>query len=291
MPDILSLMFILTLLSGCIAEDTDDCPTGIPLRVSLPADVPPEAINDMSLYVFDDKDLLIDIRPMNMTEPLLLYYPDIPFLHCVALCNTADGTMLLSPLKKGDSCSDGFISLKPFDLTSADAKSIFTSPADLLYGELEIENKMTSYHPEEQDMEFSRRSASMNITLRGLQRLTGAEDIDYSLVISETASRMNFNGEYGGSPAAYSPPVNIAGDGEFTVPMFRLFPTVGGDGLTIDIYHRKALIKSVNVDLYGNPIIPVVGKTMNLLLNFNASIDVEIQVTEWGEEVVWKTWE
>lgn len=286
-PGILYLMFTLLLLSGCIAENTDDCFKGIPLKVNLPADIPQETIKDMSLYVFDDKDLLLDILPVNSMEPVTLNYPGIPILHCITLCNTQDGTMLVSPLKKGDPCSDGFISLKPSASTRAE-QSIFTSPSDLFYGELKIENNTASGHVEERIMDISRMTASMNITLRGLQKLTGAEDGNYSLVIRETNSRMDFSGNYGGTPASYSPPMTLAANKDFEVSMFRLFPTTNGRGITIDIYHNRSLLKSVTTDGSGTPIVPIVGKTTNLLLNFEGSVGVEIEITGWGETVVWK---
>lgn len=96
-PGILYYLFTLLLLSGCIAENTDDCFKGIPLKVNLPADIPQETIKDMNLYVFDDKDLLLDILPVNNMEPVILNYPGIPTLHCVGLCNAQDGSMLLCP--------------------------------------------------------------------------------------------------------------------------------------------------------------------------------------------------
>lgn len=286
-PGILYYMFTLLLLSGCIAENTDDCFKGIPLEVSLPSGVSQEAIKDMTLYVFDDKDFLLDILPVNGMEPVNLNYPGIPTLHCVAMGNTQDGTMLVSPLKKGDPCSDGFISLKPSASTKAE-QSIFTSPSDLFYGELEIENNTTSNHPAEQFINISRMTASMNITLRGLQDLTGTEDSNYSLVVRETGSRMDFNGNYGAPSASYSPAMTLAENKDFEVSMFRLFPTTNGSGLTIDIYHDGSLLKSITADGSGNPIVPVVGKTTNLLLNFKASVDVEVEITGWGETVVWK---
>ena len=286
-PGILYFMFTLLLLSGCIAENTDDCFKGIPLKVNLSADIPEETIKDMSLYVFDDKDVLLDILPVNTTEPVTLNYPGIPILHCIIFGNTQDGTMLVSPLKKGDLCSDGFISLKPAASMKAET-GLYTSPADLFYGELKIDNNTTSSQAEGQSMDISRMTASMNITLRGLQKLTGTEDGDYSLVISETSSRMDFNGNYGGAPASYSPAVNPAANKDFEVPMFRLFPTAEGNGLTIDIYHNKLLLKRIKADGSGNPIVPVVGKTVNVLLNFEGSVGVELEVTNWGETVVWK---
>ncbi len=285
-PGILSFIFTL-LLSGCIAENTDDCFKGIPLKVSFPADVPQETIKDMSLYVFDDKDLLLDILPVNSTEPVNLNYPGIPTLRCVTLCNTQGGTMLVSPLKKGDPCSDGFISLKPSASVKAE-QSIFSSPADLFYGELKIENNTMSNHAEEQIMDVSRMTASMNITLRGLQKLTGTDDGDYSLVVRETNSRMDFSGNYGGVPASYSPAMTLAANKDFEVSMFRLFPATNGSGLTMDIYHNGSLLKSITTDGSGNPIIPIVGKTVNVLLNFEGSVRVDIEITSWGETVVWK---
>lgn len=281
-------LFTLLLLSGCIAENTDDCFEGVPLKVNLPAGVQQETIKDISLYVFDDKDLLLDILPVNSTEPVTLNYPGIPTLHCVALGNTRDGAMLVSPLKKGDPCSDGFISLKPSASARAAETGFYTSPADLFYGELKIENNTTSNHPAEQSMDVSRMTASMNITLRGLQKLTGTDDGNYSLVIRETSSRMDFSGNYGGAPASYSPAMTLAANKDFEVSMFRLFPTTNGSGLTIDIYHNRSLLKSITADGSGNPIVPVVGKTTNLLLNFEGSVGVEIEITGWGETVVWK---
>lgn len=290
MPGILSLMFTLLLLSGCIAENTDDCSLGTPLKVSLPAGVPSETVKDMTLYVFDDQDMLLDMQPMNLEESFMLDYPDIPAFHCVVLCNVRDSTLLVTPLKKGEPCSDGSVSLKPFVPTKAEEKNLFTSPEDWLYGEITIENKRDVNHPAEQHLEVSRGGASMIITLRGLQRLTGTEDTDYSLIVGETCSRMDFYGKYGGPPASYSPPVNLADNRDFLVSLFQLFPTAENKGLTIDIYHHNVLLKSITADGSGKPIIPVRGKTMNLLLDFEGVIDVEIQVTGWGEAHIWKEW-
>lgn len=284
-PGMLSLMLMLPLFTGCIAEEFADCSVGIPFTVSLPAGTLPETVKDMSLYVFDDKNLLLDVRPVNAEEPLMLDYPDIPVLHCVALCNTSDPALFVSPLKKGDHYSGGFVSLVPATRAGED---IYAPPADLFSGAVEIENPRTSYHPAGQRLEVARRSASMNITLRGLQQLTGSEDTDYSLVIGETCSRMDFNGAYVGPPASYSPPLALTENRDFTVSMLRLFPAPDGAGLTVDIYHRNVLFKSVRANVDGHPIVPVVGKTTNILLNFTGAADVEIEITGWGESHIWK---
>lgn len=287
-PGILYSMFTLLLLSGCIAENTDDCFKGVPLKVKLPAGISHETIKDINFYVFDDKDLLLDILPINGKEPVMLNYPGIPSLHCVALCNTQDGTILVSPLKKGDPLSGGFISLKP-SVPARAGKSTFISPADLFYGELNIENTSTAVRIEEQVLPVSRMVASMNITVRGLELLSGNNDGNYSLVVHETASRVDFEGSYGGDPASYQFSSRFEVGKDYKIPPFNLFPALGENkGVTIDIYRNGELLRSLNTDSNHQPVIPVVGQTLNVLLNFKLSVSVEVELTEWGVETVWK---
>lgn len=287
LPGIIYFMFILLLLSGCIAENNDDCFKGVPLKVKLPAGISSETMKDMNIYVFDDNDLLLDVVPTNSSGPVMLEYPGIPSLHCVTWCNTQDGTMLVSPLKKGDPLSSGFISLKPSAPTRA-GKSTFTSPTDLFYGQLTIENTSTSAHREELEMSVSRMVASMNITIRGLELLSGSDDGDYSVVVHETTSRMDFEGHYGGDPASYAFSSHFEAGKDYTIPLFNLFPVMEGGSITIDIYRNGSLLRSVNADSGNQPIVPIVGKTLNVLLNFKLNVSVEIEITGWGEKYIWK---
>ena len=287
LPGILSFMFTLLLLSGCIAENNDDCFRGVPLKLKLPAGISSETIKDISLYVFDDNDLLLDILPMNSSEPVALHYPGIPTLHCIAWCNTQDVTISVSPLKKGESLSDGFISLKPSASTRA-SQSIFTSPTDLFYGELNVDNTSTSNRIEKKEMSVSRMVASMNITIRGLELLNQSNEGMYSIVVHETASRVDFTGRYGGDPASYAFSPRFEAGKDYIIPPFNLFPTTAGSGISIDIYRNGSLLRSVSTDSGNQPILPVVGKTLNVLLNFRLDVDVELALTGWGEEYIWK---
>jgi hypothetical protein len=287
MPGILYSMFTLLLLSGCIAENNDDCFKGVPLRVKLPAGISQETIKDMNIYVFDDKGLLLNILPISSKESVMLNYPGIPSLHCIAWGNTQDGTVLVSPLKKGDPLSGGFISLKPSTPTRA-VQSIFTSPTDLFYGEIKLDNTSTSSHIEEKEIPVSRLVASMNITIRGLELLSRSDEGDYSIVVHETASRVDFEGHYGGEPASYAFSSRFEPGKDYTIPLFNLFPTLSGAGLAIDIYRNGSLLRSVSADSGNQPIIPVVGETLNVLLNFRLDIDVQIELTGWGVTYIWK---
>lgn len=287
LPEIAYFMFTLLLLSGCIAENNDDCFKGVPLQVKLPVGISPETMKDMSIYVFDDNDLLLDIVPVNSSTPIILNYPGIPSLHCIAWGNTQDGTVLVSPLKKGDSCSEGFISLKPTAPARA-AQSIFTSPTDLFYGEIKLDNTSTPGHINEVEIPISRLVASMNITIRGLELLSQSNDGDYSVVVHETASRVDFEGHYGGDPASHAFSPRFEAGKDYTIPPFNLLPTLSGEGLTIDIYRNGSLLRSVSTDSENHPLIPVVGKTLNVLLNFRLDVSVQVELTGWGVAYIWK---
>ena len=292
-PCKICLMLSLFLLAGCIAENLSDCARGISLRVSLRNDIPggSEAVKDITLYVFDEDDLLLDILPVIPSEPVSLYYPGIPRLRCVSWCNTQGSALTMRPMQKGDAFEQGLVSLQQASGTRAGEVPLYVSPPDLFYGEIQIENNTTGNRPVEQEITVSRMVSSMNITVRGLRLLAGTPEGDFRLVVHETTSQVDFLGRFGGGPAAYSPAGSFSGSGskdEFIVPDFHLFPVVGGAGLTVDIYHNETLIRSVSTDNMGRPIVPQTGKTLHLLINFEASLDVEIAMTGWGEEYIWK---
>ena len=131
--------------------------------------------------------------------------------------------MYVSPLKTGDPLSAGFISLKPSAVTRVQ-KSIFISPTDLFYGELNVDNTSTSNRIEEKEMSVSRMVASMNITIRGLELLSQSNEGVYSIVVHETASRQPgfTKGRYGGHTSyAFSPRFEAGKDSAY-LP-FNLF--------------------------------------------------------------------
>ena len=195
--------------------------------------------------------------------------------------------MSASSLKKGDPLSAGFISLKPSAATRAQM-SLFNPPADLFYGELILENTSTSNHMEEQELSVSRMVASMNITIRGLELLGESNRGVYSFVVHETASRLDFEGRYGGDPASYAFTPSFEVGKDCTMPTFNLFPVMGSGGIIIDIYHDGKLLRSVSTDSGNRPLVPVVGKTLNVLLNFKLDVDVQVEITGWGEKYIWK---
>lgn len=290
MPEIVGFLFMLVSVSGCIGEDLSKCSKGISLKIGLSEDTPDgaDALKDISLYVFDDNDLLVDILPIGTSGRVVLDYADIPNFHCIALGNIQDGTLAVTSLKSGDPYSEGYVSLQQASGPATRAADNYSSPSDLFHGELKLENNTTDPLQEEPVITLSRKVASMNITVRGLRALPGTTDGNYSIVIHETASRMDFSGRFDGPSAAYSPAVSINGKGELAVSTFQLFPTIDNKGIAIDIYRNGALLRSVTNAGDNRPIVPVPGKTLNVLVDFEGSANIDLVITGWGKTHVWK---
>lgn len=283
------MLLMLLLAAGCIFDDLSGCFRGLDLRVALHGSVPggEESVRDVRLYIFDDKDLLLDIVPVSISQTVRLDYRGVPRLRCVAWCNTGDGGIRVSPLTVGDAFSRGTVSLEPLVATRSDGTT-YVSPPDLFYGELEIENTMASGSSAEHKITVSRMVASMNITVRGLELLAGTSAGVFSLNVQGTPDRIDFGGIYGGESASYAPAGAFDAKRDYVVPEFRLFPASEGKGLTIGIFHDGELLRSVTAGSDGLPIAPVAGKTLHVLINLESGVDVEMVVTGWGENHIWK---
>lgn len=288
----LFLLLMLLLLSGCIYDDLSKCFRGrvLSLNVTLPGDIPGSALQNISLYVFDENDLLLDILAVDVSEPVELNYPGVTGLHCVAWCNVGGGEVTMSPLEKGDTFSQGMVSLKRLtDVRSGG--TLYRSPSDLFSGRLKLAVGASSGGEGSYRLYVGRMVASMNVTIRGLQGLSGSSGGDYSLVVRETTGSIDFGGIYGGDRASYSVRGSMNGRKEYVVPSFRLFPVFEGEGLIIDIYRDGSLLRSVTLEDDGSPIVPEVGTTLNVLLNFEGHVSVSVAVTKWNVVHIWKEYD
>lgn len=283
------ILGMLTLLAatGCIADDLSGCFRGISMKVEVDAPGEETAVKDISLYVYDDNDKLLDIIHTDKDGTIILDYPGTTAtLRCVAWGNVKNAPVTVTALKPGDPLAKGFVSLQK--TTGRDAADTYRSPSDLFFGTLQIENNRTPGRTDIVELPVSRKVASMNITVRGFTLLAGTTSGKFSVVVHETPSRVDFTGRFSGTPAAYAPQGSLNAKNEFIVPAFNLFPTAGGAPLTVDLYHEGTLLKSVTTDSAGRPIVPQVGKTLNLLLNYVGNVDVQIAITGWGDTYVWK---
>ena len=74
--------------------------------------------------------------------------------------------------------------------------------------------------------------------------------------------------------------------GDFVSSVFNILPTE--EELRIDIYHRGVLQTTVISDSNGKPLRVSEGRLLNVLVDFDGAISVEVKVTDWGKQEIWK---
>lgn len=284
------LMCLLSVLliaasSGCTKESTSDCSAKftIVVRAYDPdggeitgSDGP----RDVSVYVFDSEGLFSERIETTVGANVTIEAPRGDAVSVVVWADAQGGSDMFPILTRGvhrpADCSVGLVPTRS-------AHTVCDSPGDLFNGNMQINTKTADGI---QIVPIYRRTGSMNITVRKLREHTQSADDDFSIVVHETQSRIDFDGSLSGEwSAAYTPVGAFDAQGVYSTGIFNMLPS--DEGVTIDIYHGTELIRTVTI-CAGEPITVAAGLTTNVLIDFGASLDVQVSLTPWGELQIWK---
>lgn len=105
-------------------------------------------------------------------------------------------------------------------------------------------------------MEMRPATASIHITISGLSRATGTTDGNYTVEVSRTAARIDFEGTTGGT-AVHQVTGSFNSQKEYIVPSFRVFPPPDGKGIKIAVFHNGKLLKEFTQTSNRQPLVPV----------------------------------
>jgi len=283
---LLCVLMLALSVTGCIKEDSDDCPVNHTFTVRAydhaGTELGRDEVGDVSLYVFDGDLCFVERIDTHVGQNVTLQAPAGGDIHLVGWGNLGGGSQSCTQPNVGDPKDACFVSLLPH--TRAGGHCL--SPDDLFRGEITLT-------PQEQsgakEMPIYRETGSMTITIRNLQSYAGFSDTDYSVVVRETHSALDFYGQRSGDKTAYRPAgsfVTTGGPQEYFVPSFNMIPE--NTGIYIDIYHGTQLIATVAADKAGNAITVEKGKLTNVLIDFRALISVSVALTDWGKYQLWK---
>lgn len=283
--------FLLTtlLLCGCVSEDTEECYGGVNITVRIdPATsnlgAAEAGIRDAVLYVFDNKDRFLERRETVLNQEEIFWYPDAGKLTVVGWANQASGPYTVAGLEPGALRNSLLLRLQ-----TSRAVVASQAPSDLFYGETTLRNQTGSSTTEYKEIQVSRRTGMMTITVRGLQQYTQTDDTDYTVVVGPTHNAIDFQGEHREPEAMHTPRISFNASGELVVPLFNLMPT-GGTQLKIAIYHKElGLVYETQTDKDRNPITVVADRTENILIDLRAGISVFVERTLWGVSHIWIT--
>lgn len=285
LQSLLPLLSLLLLLTTACCKKEEPVNNGRKQKLSFDCSSgsQTDAIREIEVFVFDDQERLLGRTSTQVEGTIVLDYPQTSVLHCIAWGNSKDSGLEFSPLKLGDSLEEGYLILKTLSPVRA-GETFSNMPPDLFWGAIQIDNTSMPDDRQPLQMVMLPTTASIHITIDGLPDATGTESGDYSVVVGEPAGRIDFSGSYGGKTRHRLTGTFDTGN-DYIIPVFRLFPAVGGEGIGIEVFHGGELLKSITQTSSGKPIIPVPGKELTLLIKFDTppSFDgnLEIKPPEW----------
>ena len=285
---LLVAMLLLTgLLSSCLNEDLSDCPR--PFQVTIKAldadlnDITEDGVvQQVILFVFNENgqvvyafELTTDQIKNRKPIDIKLDYPGYNNLTFVAWGNL-DGKVDFSQINTVKQMQDLYVKLK-------NQNGMAQSPGDLFHGSINVpvEYGGTEYGTSHV-VEISRKTAGVTITTVELKQWNGNKEGTYSYVVRESLDTYDQDGNLTGNPVSYSPPANFQGGGNFVTPIFYAFPPVPGKSFVVDILFNGEVIFTADKDSDGNPFVPQLGRTLNILIVLSAKLQVKSIVTPWN---------
>ena len=288
---ILPVLFFMAFVSAsCIKDDLSGCPSphvsGVTLQVkAFDADGNPldgGTIKDITLYVFNADKTLLDILHVSLSELVTLDYPGHDNLKLVAWGNGRQGGQTLPALRQGDHLETAFVSL--IQPQTRITYPVAGSPDDLFYGTIDIQTSADALSARE--LPLRRKVSGVAVTARRLKEYVGSSDGDFHYILRKTGNLLDFYGLPNGTDVSYRPEASFNDRGDFVSSTFNILPTE--EELRIDIYHRGVLRTTIISDSNGKPLRVAEGRLLNVLVDFDGAINVEIKVTDWGKEEIWK---
>ena len=277
------LLFMAFVSVSCIKEDLTQCENPVfALQVkAYDADKRPlgtDVVKDVTLYIFDKNKLFLGSRHIRLQETVTLDYPGHPSLTLVAWGNGRQGNQTMPELQKGDHLESAFVSL----IHTRTSVPVAGSPDDLLHGFIDIQANGASAR----ELPIHRKTAGVIVTARHLKEYVGSAGGEFRYVLRKSTDKLDFYGKPNGTDVHHSPEAKFDDKGDFVSSIFNILPTE--NDLKIDIYHNNVLKTTIVSDNEGNPLRAEEGRLLNVFVNFKGNVSVEMKVSEWGKQEIWK---
>lgn len=280
-----SLLLIFAFLeASCTKEDTTDCDYTFLLDVRAYASVggadASADVEDVVLYVFDRDQLFVEQIETTVGSTVEIKTPKSGSVTVIAWGNLSGGREISSTLNASDPLDLGEV-----NLITTRAARFCLSPDDLFYGSLTL-TESSANAKDAKELSLYRRTGSMSITVKGWESyFPNAAPEDISIVVGETYSSLSFLGETKSDKIDYAPAGAPNASNDYYVSPFNMIPD---ESLVIIISVSGYPPVTVTQDSSGKTLSVEAGETTHVLLDFSTSLEVIINITEWGKEIVWK---
>ena len=282
------IIFLITgTLTSCFKDDLSDCPR--PFQITIKAlDVDLNDITETGevknaiLFVFNQYDELVKGFTINAAQikgrqpiDIELDYPGYESLYFVAWGNV-DESLEYSKIETVRNLLDLYVKLKK-------QGGFALSPGDFFRGNLSVPVEYGGTESGQSHVvEINRMTSGVTISAIHLKEWNKNQEGEYSFVVHESLDKYDQEGHLIGNSVSYSPKSAFAGNGDLSSPLFYTFPPETGKGFKIEIYFNGNLIYTIDQDSKGVKFVPVVGKTMNVIIDFRAELSVMVAITPWN---------
>jgi hypothetical protein len=309
---------VLLLLPGCLQDDNSDCPR--PFQVTVRAfdadrrDITTSGeVEQVILFVFNQNRQLIDAYELNTAHIVNRHPIDIrfefgtepEFLIFDAWANLDNRVDFGNP-NSVNQREDMYVKLKRRDAQRAldvyrNTREAVQAPGDIFGGALEkveIEYGGNEYG-QSHVIDIFRKTAAVHIRTINLKGFNNNREGNYRYEIHGSVDALNHMGDFAGNLVKHVPETNFDTNNHFvTNGIYRKFASEQkssahqGEDILIDIYFENELIYTADKDTGGNPFVPAVGRTLNIVIDLpdaddgTAKVSVRTMVTPWN--VVWE---
>jgi len=273
---ILYFCFLCCFVSSCINEDIEGC-RHFALTVKAVGadgeDINIDSLHSLSVFMFKD-NAYVGMVPSGSDGTYQLGYDKGVSLTFVAWANLNSDSLNVSRLSAGTKIEDALVQLKQdggYDLSCSD---LFYARKDFLA------TRSSGAQEDTATLVLKRTVSSLTITAKHLEQYFG-QSPSYRYEVRGTKNTFNFLGELTGYDASYSPVSYFDSNRNFVTPVFHVFPSGDNEQVSVDIYRGDTRIFTANTDTHGVPLKAVVGKQVNILIDFS-SASFTFKVSPWG---------
>jgi hypothetical protein len=235
-------------------------------------DININALHSLNVYMFKDNKY-VGVVPVQPDGAFQLGYDKGASLTFVAWANLKSDSLNIPKIEFGTNMEDALIKLKTgsgYDLSSSD---LFYARKDFLA------TRTVTSQDDTATLVLKRSVSSITVTTKHLVEYFGNSSY-YRYEIRGTRNSLNFLNEQIGTDAIFSPISYFDVNRQFVTPVFYVFPSKDNQQISVDIYRGETRIFTTNTDMYGTPLKAVVGKQVNVLIDFR-SASITFSVNPW----------
>lgn len=296
--NLLMVMAVALGFTGCIKEGPTVCPTEISLYISIKAnaDGAVQIPDKATIFLFDQQRVSlerieVDAETIASGEPVRIPFKAEGKPWVVVWANLSNNEVI-TPIEPGITLDQMTVGL------GKDADGYDLQPDDLFYGIKQLTGKTVEV------IDIAPKTAKINLTVKGLPWGVVAEDYyftveshygkyDFTGLPHKDMSTHLLKGQFTDSHDLVTPlSYNLI---HYPVPDLRYIMM---DTATVNLWKKTTgaagddLLATVNKDMNGQPLMPQPGKTMNILIHFTdtGNIEVSVVITDWNEIYQWNEW-